>query len=87
MEEVESFIPPTDTERQTYCVLGYWARCWKYNDKKSGSCVQGSRRVLGAGSGGSKSVITMEWMGALMECSRLLWERVQEARLVALKRR
>lgn len=38
----------------------------------------------GWGAEGSKSVITMEWMSVLMECSRLLWERGQEALHVAL---
>lgn len=42
---------------------------------------------MGLESEGSKSVITMEWMSALMEWSRLLWERVQEALLVSALRR
>ena len=56
MEGVHSFVPPTDAERSTVC---WWARCWK------SVLYPGEQSVVGAGSRGSESVITMEWMCAL----------------------
>lgn len=69
MEEVHSFVPPPDTERSAVC----WTRCWK------AVWHPGEQSAVGAGSRGSEAVITMEWMSARREWSRLLWERVQEA--------
>lgn len=87
-EELGSFIRVHSFHTQIRrCVLcaGYRARCWKYKDENWS--VSRELSEVGAGSRGSEAVITMEWMSARREWSRLLWERLQEAPQVALKRR